>query len=341
MSAKRAVAVWFPTVRTNTGTDVFTERLVAGLIERGVRAEVTWLPLRAEYAPWTVPVPTQPSWSHVAHVNTWLPPRFLPKRLPIVATLHHSVHNPALRPHKGRIREAYHRCWIAPNERRVMCRASRVVAVSGFAAELARRTLLDLPIEVIHNGIDTESFRPGKRVRKRGEPFRLLYVGSWAVLKGVGFLAPIMRELGPGFELRYTSDPKAKIDRAEMPGNMRDLGRLRSEEVVAVMQNVDALLFPSRSEGFGLVVAEAMACGLPVIATRGSSLTEVVEDGVTGILCPEGDITAFAAAARILAADSDLAVEMSSAARAVCVRRFGIGGMIQAYLDIYQSLDRV
>ena len=44
-------AVWFPAVRAGTGTDVFTERLVEGLNKRGIRAEITWLPLRAEYAP--------------------------------------------------------------------------------------------------------------------------------------------------------------------------------------------------------------------------------------------------------------------------------------------------
>ncbi len=48
-------AIWFPTVRTGTGTDVFTERLVKGLNEQGIKAEITWLPLRAEYAPWTKP----------------------------------------------------------------------------------------------------------------------------------------------------------------------------------------------------------------------------------------------------------------------------------------------
>ena len=50
MSAPAIPAIWFPAVRTGTGTDVFTERLVAGLIARGIRAEITWLPLRAEYA---------------------------------------------------------------------------------------------------------------------------------------------------------------------------------------------------------------------------------------------------------------------------------------------------
>ena len=65
-----APAIWFPTVRTGTGTDVFTQRLVADLCKRGVRAEITWLPLHAEYAPWTVPIPQSPAWATVAHVNT-------------------------------------------------------------------------------------------------------------------------------------------------------------------------------------------------------------------------------------------------------------------------------
>lgn len=47
MSPSQEVAVWFPAVRAATGTDVFTERLAAGLTERGIRAEITWLPLRA------------------------------------------------------------------------------------------------------------------------------------------------------------------------------------------------------------------------------------------------------------------------------------------------------
>ncbi len=130
-------AIWFPTVRTNTGTDVFTERLVQGLNKQGIKAEITWLPLRAEYLPWTVPIPSPPKWATIVHVNTWLHTRFLPKQLPVIATLHHAIHDPELHPRKGMLRAAYHRYWIAPNERRVMQLANHVTAVSQFVAKMA------------------------------------------------------------------------------------------------------------------------------------------------------------------------------------------------------------
>lgn len=333
-------AVWFPAVRSNSGTDVFTERLATALRKRGIPAQITWLPLRAEYAPWTVPVPRPPEWATVVHVNSWLHPRFLPKHLPIVATIHHSMHAPALLAYKGFARAAYHRWWMAPNERRVLRRASKVVAVSRFVADTTRAALLDVPVEVIYNGVDTESFRPDNRTREPGIPFRLLYVGSWRKLKGVDLLAPIMRALGDTFELRYTGSPAAGRDKDAMPSNMHDVGRLRDENaVISAMQRADALLFPTRSEGFGLTVAEAMACGLPVMSTRCSSLTELVVPGVTGYLCPTGNVDAFVAATRSLAADSRLLNAMSSSAREIGVQRFDVKVMIDAYVDAYRHMN--
>lgn len=89
-------AVWFPAVRAHSGADVFTERLAEGLRARGIRAEITWLPLRAEYAPWSVPVPKPPAWANIVHTNSWLHPRFLPPSFPVITTLHSCVHDPAL-----------------------------------------------------------------------------------------------------------------------------------------------------------------------------------------------------------------------------------------------------
>src|SRR5690606_24967550 len=95
-SLERAPAVWLPAVRVGTGTDVFTQRLCRGLRARNVRAEITWLPRHTEYLPWAVRLPEPPAWANIVHVNTWLHRRFIPKHLSVVATMHHSVHDPVL-----------------------------------------------------------------------------------------------------------------------------------------------------------------------------------------------------------------------------------------------------
>lgn len=335
MGKQQKPAIWFPTVRSGSGTDVFTERLVGGLRERGLRAEITWLPHRVEFAPWSIAVPAPPTWANVVHVNTWLHPRFLPKQIPVVATLHHAMHEPELQPYKGLLRSIYHSHWLAPAERRTMLRADSVIAVSMFAAESARRYTLDRPIQVIHNGVDVEKFRPSEQRLPR-RPFRLLYVGKWVPLKGVDLLAPIMRLLGTGFELRYTGGDVYRKDHGQLPANAVKLGRLHGDDaVVAAMQDADALLLPSRSEGFGLVAAEAMACGLPVIATRGSSLTEVIGGGAAGILCSNNDISDFARAVQELASNPSWYTSMSEFARKHAVANFSLKTMIDEYLRVY------
>lgn len=332
-------AIWFPTVRAGTGTDKFTERLVKELEGKGIRAEITWLPLRAEYAPWSIAIPKPPEWATVVHVNTWLHPRFIPKNLPVVATIHHAIHHPDALSYKGWLRAAYHKYWIAPIERRVMRRADKVIAVSKFVADSARQALVDVPIQVIYNGIDTNLFKPGNRVRQPGEPFCLLFVGSWMARKGVDLLAPIMRELGDGFVLFYTGGSAAEKDKARMPPNMKDIGRLDGDIAVAeAMQNSDALLFPSRSEGFGLVAAEAMACGLPVIATEGTSVTEVVVQGRTGFLCRHEDIIDFSDTIRKLKNQGDFMAQITHQARLDSVRRFDDEIVIAGYLGSYQEI---
>lgn len=334
-----APAIWFPTVRTNTGTDIFTQRLVRGLNKQGIQAEITWLPLRAEYAPWTVPVPKVPAWATAVHVNTWIHPRFIPRSLPLVATIHHAIHHPDAQSYKGWIRSAYHKYWIAPIERRVMLRADKVIAVSQFVADSARQTLIDVPMEVIYNGIDTEIFTPAHRPRKPGEPFRLLYVGSWMARKGVDLLTPIMRKLGEGFELHFTGGPAAEKDKAHMPPNMVDIGRLHGDAAVAeAMQSADALMFPTRSEGFGLVAVEAMACGLPVIGFTETCLDEILENGVTGNLVPLGNITAITEAVRTLAKNRTKLPTMSIAARQHVITQFQPHTMLDAYIDTYLAV---
>ena len=331
-------AIWFPTVRTHTGTDIFTERLVDGLNQKGIPAEITWLPLRAEYAPWTVAIPKPPKWATLVHVNTWLHSRFLPKNLPIIATLHHSIHDPNLRRYKGWLRAAYHQYWIAPNERRVMHQAIQVTAVSQFVAEISQKTLCNIPIQVIYNGVDTNLFKPSNQKIKTNKPFRLLYVGSWMTRKGVDLLAPIMHELGNDFELHYTGSKEAEKHKIYMHYNMYDSGRLNQKEVIKAMQNADALLFPSRSEGLPLVVIEAMACGLPVIAMEGTAVDEIIEHEKNGLICQKNDINSFVNNIRYLKENINFSIDLSTNAEINIQKNFTIKNMVNSYLELYQKM---
>lgn len=336
MSGDRGPSVWFPTIRAGTGADVFTERLVAGLIARGIRAEITWLPLRAEYAPWTVTVPRAPAWANVVHVNTWLHPRFIPQDRPVVAAMLHCVHDPRFRPYQTRAQRLYHRLHIKRIERHVLERADAIVAISRYTAERTRDVFGTHGIRVILPGIDLDGpYRPAPRHAPH-TPFRLVFAGTGSRRKGADLLVPIMRRLGGAFHLAVVGTDS--IGESALPGNISVLGRLpTAADLAALYQRSDALLFPSRLEGFGQVVVEAMACGLPVIATRGSALTEVVEDGVTGILCRQDDITNFARAAQRLAADEQLFTTMGGAGMDRVRRDFSATRMVDAYIDLYRD----
>lgn len=317
---------------------MFTQRLADALNAQGVRAEITWLPHRAEYAPWSVAVPQPPAWANVVHVNTWLHPRFIPRALPLVATMHHVVHDPAFAPHRTRAQALYHRLWIRRLEAAVLRRADAVSAVSAYTAAQVREIFGRADVVVIPNGVDTNVFHPGPD-RPLHRPFRLLFVGNWSRRKGADLLPRIMRALGPGFELWVAGGMRGSSPNEVLCSNIRFLGHIAStHELVRTYQDADALLFPSRLEGFGLAALEAQACGLPVIATCGSALPEVVEAGETGVLCPLGDVGAFVQACRSLAENEVGWRRMRSAGPARARRLFSVRAVAGRHADVYSTL---
>jgi len=329
-------AVWFPVIRADTGADVFTRRLANELNRRGLRSEICWLPHRSEYAPWSVATGKVPGWANIVHMNTWLHRKFSPEPLPVVATMHLCVHDPALEPYKGRLQSAYHRLWIKPVESRLLERADSIIGVSEYTTRQTQTCFGIQAVNTIHNGVDTKQFRPVDR-SSPNRPFRLLYVGNWIARKGVDLLPSIMERLGNSHELLFTGDRGA--DRANLPANMKPIGRINSaEEMIRTYQQADALLFPTRLEGLPLSALEAQACGLPVIATNGSSLPEAVDDGITGILCEQDNVDAFTDAARKLANDTESWHGMRIAARQSMEDRFTLDAMIDKYISVYRNV---
>ncbi len=100
----------------------------------------------------------------------------------------------------------------------------------------------------------------------------------------------------------------------------------------------DVLLLPSESESFGLAALEAMACEVPVVASRVGGVPEVVDDGETGFLSPVGDTDKMAADAARLLMDEELRREMGQRARAQAVSRYRTDLVIPQYIEFYERV---
>ena len=103
---------------------------------------------------------------------------------------------------------------------------------------------------------------------------------------------------------------------------------------------LDALVVPSRSEGFGLVVVEAMLAGIPVVATDVGGLPELIEQEKTGLLVPADDPDALAGAIARVIDDRDQALQRAEAARLDARRRFSPTAMAAAYEALYEEKAR-
>ena len=329
--------VWLPAVRVGTGVDVFTQRLDRALRARGIDSRITWFPVWYEYFPELMRFHAPPPGTDVIHGNSWLTSAFLGCGVPVVATVHHLVHDPAYAPFRTHAQALYHRWHIREHELRTLRNAEAATAVSAYVARTVETFSGRAPITVVPNWVDTTTFSPDPSwTSDSSKPFRLLLVGNHSRRKGFDLLPALAAALGPRFELRCTGGLRGSGLEA-MP-DVKLLGRLAEADLISEYQSCDAVISLSRYEGFGYTALEGMACGKPFIGFGTSGLAEVIENGVSGFLVATEDLSAMAARCMELAGNRALTARMGCAGRRRAINDFPEVAAIDAYIQIYGRL---
>lgn len=193
---------------------------------------------------------------------------------------------------------------------------------------------------VIYCGVDTNLFRPMKVKKEKfginKEKTILIYTGNLIKRKGADLLPEIMKKLGNNFVLLMTAGMRNQT--IKKGKNIIFLGRFPFKKLVEVYSVSDILVFPTRLEGFGYTVAEAMACGKPVVTTNCSSLPELIIDGKGGFLCEIDNVDDFVEKIRILARDENLRKRMGIFNRKRILENFTLDVMGKKYVNLYKKL---
>jgi glycosyltransferase involved in cell wall biosynthesis len=193
-------------------------------------------------------------------------------------------------------------------------------------------------VHLIYNGIDLDLFRPREDTssgRAGSAPTILFVAGPNNPTKGIADLRPAflrLRERYPDLRLRVVGDPPDGIAGED---GVEIAGRVPRQAMPDEYRRADLFVLPTLSDNTPVTLMEAMASGLPAVATAVGGIPELVVPGVTGRLVPPGDVSALAAAMEGLLADPELRRRMGSASRQVAETRFGRQRMISELEDIY------
>jgi len=236
---------------------------------------------------------------------------------------------------------------------------TRYVALSPDLARYLERRVRIAPerISQIYNGVDIARFCPSPNAGEIGADRPFQDARYWCV-GTVGRMEPVKDQLNlaRAFVMAVRAHPEARqrmrlvlvgdgslrpqVEQILAEAGMRDLAWIAGEraDVPDMLRDLDLFVLPSLGEGVSNTILEAMASGLPVVATDVGANGDLVEHGVTGCLAPAGDSNALARAIVMYFGDPALAKRHGEAGRERAVRKFSLERMVEQYQDLYARL---
>lgn len=203
---------------------------------------------------------------------------------------------------------------------------------------------LDAEVPVIHNGIDVSRYANAKKARLDlpDDAFRVGFVGAFELRKGIIDFAHAWRVISTRLPRAWAVIAGQGARENEFRQAMQGLPRVRwlgfRSDIPNVMKALDVFVLPSRFEGFGLVLTEAMAAGIAAVAYDTSNLPELVTSGEHGLLVPLGDTNALADAVVRLATDHELRLALGSAAQKRAANDFSAERMVAAHERLFHQI---
>ncbi|MQC26796.1 MAG: glycosyltransferase family 1 protein [Chloroflexi bacterium] len=233
---------------------------------------------------------------------------------------------------------------LAPLLRKVWRRAHAVVANSEGLRMLATDFEPNLPVRVIPNGVQLAAFNVGTR---NWAPPRMLFVGRLVYQKGLDTLFEALAGL---LDLPWTltlvgDGPQrpwleARANELSLTGRLEFKGWLERAELPDAFGAANLFVYPSRHEGMPNALLEAMASGLPAVASRIAGNEELALDGKTGLLVQGEDVPALRAALKRLLEDAALREQMGKAAQHRAAERYSWDEVAEAYLGLMQANEQ-
>lgn len=238
---------------------------------------------------------------------------------------------------------------LSPATRYIWRRARKVIANSEGLRRLAQRVPTGRSIGVIRNGVDLDIFKPCCKAESAQEaetaPLNIATVARLIPRKGLEHLLNAMDKLedlciqlsiyGAGSHAEQLQDLVVELG---LQNKVTFAGFKNRGQLPDVYKSADIFVLPSVSESCSMALLEAMASGLPVIATSVGGNVEIVANGVNGFLVPPADPAALAGAIRHMASDPTLRSEMGRQSRRLASQYYNADVVAERYKNVYKEI---